>query len=131
MAEQAPEVETQQAAEAQAPEVEVDQQQLRDDLGNKLNRLKDYVEIGALALQSLVMLDDIDDAFENRPSLLQDMNIDRQDMVHALAFSRALNDHARRAQNVVQAEINNDMQVRYPPANNPAPADLDAADGEQ
>ena len=83
MAEQAPEVETQQAAEAQAPQVEIDQQQVRDDLGNKLNRLKDYVEIGALALQSLVMLDDIDDAFENRPSLLQDMNIDRQDMVHA------------------------------------------------
>ena len=128
MAEQVPEVETQQAAEAQAPEVEVDQQQVRDDLGNKLIK---YVEIGALALQTLVMFDDIDDAFENRPYLLQEMNIDRQDMVHALAFIRTLNDHARRAQNVVQAEINNDMQVRYPPANNPAPADLDTADGEQ
>ena len=41
MAEQVPEVETQQAAEAQAPQVEIDQQQVRDDLGNKLNRLKD------------------------------------------------------------------------------------------
>ena len=41
---------------------EVDQQQLRDDPGKKLNRLKDYVEIRALARQSLVMLDDIDDA---------------------------------------------------------------------
>ena len=51
-------------------------------------------------------------------------------MVHALAFIRTLNDHARRAQNVVQAEINN-LQVRYAPANNLAPADLDAADGEQ
>ena len=131
MAEQVPEVETQQAAEEQAPEAEVDQQQVRDDLGNKLNRLKDYVEIGALALQSLVMLDDIDDAFENRPSLLQEMNIDRQDMVHALAFIRTLNDHARRAQHVVQAEIKNNLQVRYPPAHNLAPADLDAADGEQ
>ena len=88
----------------QAPEVEVDQQQVRDDLGNKLIK---YVEIGALALQTLVMFDDIDDAFENRPYLLQEMNIDRQDMVHALAFIRTLNDHARRAQNVVQAEINN------------------------
>lgn len=72
MAEQVPEVETQQAAEAQAPEVEVDQQQVRDDLGNKLIK---YVEIGALALQTLVMFDDIDDAFENRPYLLQDMNM--------------------------------------------------------
>ena len=77
------------------------------------------------------MFDDIDDAFESRPSLLQEMDIDRrQDMVHALAFIRILNDHARKAQNVVQAEINN-LQVRYAPANNLAPADLDAADGEQ
>ena len=77
------------------------------------------------------MFDDIDDAFESRPYLLQEMNIDRQDMVHALAFIRTLNDHARRAQHVVQAEINNNLQVRYPPAHNLAPADLDAADGEQ
>ena len=76
------------------------------------------------------MFDDIDDAFESRPFLLQEVNIDRQDMVHALAFIRILNDHARKAQNVVQAEINI-LQVRYAPANNLAPADLDAADGEQ
>ena len=73
--EQVPAVETPEVAEAQAPEV--DQHQ---DLRNKLNRLADYVEIGAWALQSLVILDDIDDAYENKPYLLQDMNISKQDM---------------------------------------------------
>ena len=34
--------------------------------------------------------------------LLQEMNIDRQDMVDALAFIRILNDHPRKTQNVVQ-----------------------------
>ena len=126
MAEQVPAVETPEVAEAQAPEV--DQHQ---DLRNKLNRLADYVEIGAWALQSLVILDDIDDAYENKPYLLQDMNISKQDMENTLAFIRTLRDHAGQARDVVHAEVNDLLQLPRPAANNRAPADLHAPDSEQ
>ena len=132
MAEQIPEAETQPTPEAEVPEVET-QQPTRNNLDKKLIQLKDFSEIGSLAMQALLLLDDIDDKCEVMPELLLEMDLPngKQDMEGALAFIRKLSDHARRARDDVQEEVKDMLQIHCPDATNLKPANLGAADGEQ
>lgn len=63
------------------------------------------VEVATLAMQLVCMLDDLDDKFDESPSLLQKMGVGREEVGRTLRFIRKLCDKARAAQSQVQEEL--------------------------
>ena len=62
-------------------------------------------EAGSMTLQSLCILDDLDDKFDETPALLQAMDLSRDEMSKTLRFLRKVSDKARRAQAMVFEDL--------------------------
>lgn len=89
-----------QCAEAQPEEVAVVMSP-----ESKVMRHALFAELGNMAMQLVCILDDMDDKFEDDPSLLVEMNLSREEVNRTLRFLRKLSDKARDAQSAILDEL--------------------------